>query len=1485
MALSLRTQLVQTTIVQWLASKATDKLGFKVTIDGFYLDWVDFARVTHVKVLDKQGKPLFDIGQIRVNLKLATILERDINLEAVELERGLVQLRIDRKSGKLNINEFIDAIQGWVNDTTVSPNPSIFSIDKARLSRMSFAYIDERQPALPNQFDYYHFKLVGIDGEVLNFRQRRDTISLQTVGLKARDAATGLRVHQINTHFTYHGSQMRFEKLQARIGDSYIADSLTFNYPSVDAFSNFNHEVEMKARLDSTVVTSQDISFFAPTLKDWFETYTVSGNFSGTVDNFRLNRFRLYTGKNSFLVGSVGFKGLPEVDETFVDLRLKPSFINPQDLEPYTGKTAVSYLNMLGVFDVSGSFTGFFKNFVAKTSFRTDLGVLHTDIQMEIKEDVQASTYNGRLQTSAFDFGRLLNQRKYLQKIDIDGSIKGSGFALNKVNVFLDAQIARMGVLGYDYANITTKMHLQKQHFSGNLSIKDPHLIFNGKGSIDLVPGKEVVDLQATLGRVNFEPIKLTPYPLDVSTEVSLKFTGFDFDNFLGMADFRNLRVLYKDERLDLNDISVQSYLNQAGNKIFNFNSALVDARIEGSFKYKKFIADALAMLNEYEGIIKNRPANNTEVFYRKGTRKDNEYKVSFDAKVKNINPLLDLIDQPIYLSKNTEIDAELQFGLNEMILVNTHVDTMAYKDKIFSNLELDITAIKTKGRPDVTGEVFLSSKTQHWFEGIDTEKLLVEGLWDKGKIKFKLNTRQTGTTNMADVHGVVQFGATSTRIQLENSHLSLVERIWTIAPNNLIEISDSSTVLLENVAMSNENQQLSLHGNLTGQPSDTLFIKAGNFQLSTLKPITKEELGGIVNAQIAVSNLHESPLFEGLVEADSLRYQNFQIGRFTGKADWISAQRALGIHGDLWRGGQPALTLNGLYVPDSPEPLDLVAHANRFNIDIIQLLIGNSVSNLKGYATGDLTVKGSITKPLVAGKLDVEDGQVKINYLNTTYFFEHEVTFSPNEISANGLDLVDENGQTAFVSKASLRHQNYQQFYVRLEGSLSHFMVFNLPAKPSNVYYGTGICTGNLLIAGYFDDVLIKADARTDRGTRIFIPLDAANNEDLGESFITFVDKSGQKKNLVSDSVSKIKLSGVRMDFDLEVTDEAYGEIIFDKKAGDIIRATGTGKIKMAVDTRGEFSVIGQYVMSQGDYHFTTYNLINKDFDIRPGSTITWNGPVLEGVMDILAEYNLNASLAPLASSDPQIQEKPESKRRYPVVVRMRLTEELLKPNITLGLEIRDYPKNSDLNYYVQAFQTRIANDEQELNRQVFSLMIFRMFAPQGEFAQASNISYSSFSDLVSNQLSSWLSQFDENLEVNVDLSGLSQAALNNFQLRFSYTMLEGRLRLTRDGGFTNAQNQTSAMSIAGDWTLEYMLSKDGVFRVKMFHRTNQNLVVTGLNNTSTQGASVLHTQSFNKLSDLFPKRKKKTATSPPKKQEAEPPKSAAVLRNEGKE
>jgi len=197
------------------------------------------------------------------------------------------------------------------------------------------------------------------------------------------------------------------------------------------------------------------------------------------------------------------------------------------------------------------------------------------------------------------------------------------------------------------------------------------------------------------------------------------------------------------------------------------------------------------------------------------------------------------------------------------------------------------------------------------------------------------------------------------------------------------------------------------------------------------------------------------------------------------------------------------------------------------------------------------------------------------------------------------------------------------------------------------------------------------------------------------------------------------------------------------------------------------------------------------------------------------------------------------------------------MSPQITLGIDIVKYPNVAA--EAVTEFNQLIKSNEQELNRQVFSLLILKNFSPQGSFTGISN-SGSNISELLSNQLSNWLSQVDNNLQIDVDLNSLDKQALNTFQLRMSYTLLDGRLKISRDGGFTNTQTTqaNNVTNIAGEWTLEYLLNQDGTLRMKLYNKNNQNPLLTSLVNTynTSAGFSLLHTQSFNSLNELFKKK-----------------------------
>lgn len=203
-----------------------------------------------------------------------------------------------------------------------------------------------------------------------------------------------------------------------------------------------------------------------------------------------------------------------------------------------------------------------------------------------------------------------------------------------------------------------------------------------------------------------------------------------------------------------------------------------------------------------------------------------------------------------------------------------------------------------------------------------------------------------------------------------------------------------------------------------------------------------------------------------------------------------------------------------------------------------------------------------------------------------------------------------------------------------------------------------------------------------------------------------------------------------------------------------------------------------------------------------------------------------------------------------------------MLSPQINFDINARDLPENLPgdqstgpipVKFQFNAFKARL--DEQELKKQVFSLIVLRRFTPQDAFTTSGGLT-NSVSEFLSNQLSYWLSQVDQNLEVTLDLGSLDEDAFNISQLRMSYSLMNGRLRVTRDGTlFSNQYNQSNMAALAGDWTVDYLLTPDGKFKVKMYSRSNYNALLSAINTQTayTTGLSLSHTQSFNRFTELL--------------------------------
>jgi len=1459
-SIALQFPTVQTYVVHKTTDYISDLLDYPISIEYINISWFDNIQLKKVSVEDRNQNQMIYVDDATINFNLNALLGSVLTLDELTLRNGKVKVYKTQADTSDNLAAFIATIKKLTKPKKPRGKPKTVLIKKVKLENMFFGYYDKRKALIKDRFDYHHFKFDNINASITNFKVIADTLQIDVTGLNATERQTKLKIKNTDVLFTVSKYNMLFQNTSAHIGKSYVKTFLRLDYKDVDDLSSFNTKVKITARIDSSRMYSKDLGQFIPVLKPYNDYAAVKGNISGNVVNFDVNNLYFQFGRNSLVKGNGSFKGLPNVQETYTNFQFHNSSIKTTDLKQYFPTASYAIIKKFGSIKGTGEFVGFPYDFVAHGKFTTGLGKLDSDINFKILEKATVSSlYSGHLKTYGFNLGKFLNVPDKVGLIDMDGSLKGSGLTLANAVINLDAKISRIGINHYDYQNITTNAKLSDELFDGFISVADSNLVFTANGLINLKKNINRFNIRANFEKANLKPLHITDRKTFAITSFDLNFTGIKPDEIVGEVKFSNSYLLYEDSKEIFIDTLYARSTKQNDIRNFYLNSNLLGVNATGNFEFTDLYSDIITLVKEYKLNFKNDKAE-IAAYYKKKRKetKQDKYSLDFAINVKNLNKIFNVYAPGLYLSPNTKIEGDFSHGSTVAINTSTHIDTLFYKEHEIYNSDLELSTSKFADSANVLGMVYAQSPSQALRGFPQTENFFFQGIWNKSNIDFQTSIKQKNSNNNIDLKGILSLAQDKQQIlQLKNSSFSILNKTWNINNKNRISFSNEG-ILFNDFSVINDQQLLFLKGMLSTNPEKEAFLDIQNFELQTLNPLLeKTSVSGITNGSLTIKNIFKAINFTGNLNVDSLKVQGFLIGNVKGESAWDSQKERLDIHVNVVRENENIIGLAG-FVKNNEEQktqdLNLSAVLNKARLDILNPLMGNVLSNIGGTATGTFNISGNTHNVVLKGKAAVEKGTFKINYLNTTYFFDDFIYLDENMIGFKNLRLKDDLGNTAIVN-GGIYHDNFRDFVLNLKANADNFKVLNTTEKDNAMFYGTAIVSGDIELLGAFNDFAIKANAVSKKGTRIFIPISDAEAYEK-ENFIHFTSKKEQAE--ASDS-NKVNLSGIRMDFNLEITPDAYAEIIFDKRAGDIIRGNGYGNLKLEIDTRGDFNLYGKYNMVKGAYNFTLANLINKEFTIAPNSSISWYGNPYAGILDIDAVYQQSASLKPLIINYDDVLADKEGYKRSSVDVLLGLKGKLLSPNIDLGIKIRNY--SGEAATYVAQFENSIQTNEQELNRQVFSLLVLGGFSAPSSFAGIAADPTSNLSELLTNQLGNWLSQVDQNLQIDMDLRGMDREALNTFNLRLSYTFLDGRLRVSRDGRFTNVQDdkQSNFSNIAGEWTIEYLLSPDGKLRLKLYNKNNQNQIATGMANpTSTSaGFSLLHTQSFNNIAEIFTKKK----------------------------
>lgn len=1283
---------------------------------------------------------------------------------------------------------------------------------------------------------------------------------------------------------------------------SHLGDTLIFKYREYTDFEDFPDRVLMDIRLNNASIAISDIIVFAPSLEEnnFFhsnrsEVLRLDGRVSGRINNLRGRDLNIELADGSRIIGNFSSRNLAVRNQEILNLRLERFKTTMGTLRQIIPKfDPPANFDKLGKIDFSGYFDGFFVDFVAYGDLRTNLGRAQMDMRMNLKEGREQASYSGNITLQEFDLGAWTGNSDFGKVTFNSRVINGSGLTGEKANAILVANIEDFNFKGYNYENAFLEGELRWNHFDGNFSIADENIDFGFRGEINLSDGVPTYEFNASINKLDLKDLNLSDKDLTLSGDVELDLRNRTLADLEGRARVTRFSVLHNQiDRYSVDSITLASqFVDTLGNRFFRIRSDILTANIDGKFDIQQ-VPEALIRY-----FHRNYPNFSHHLGIQPSDKEINPNQFSYELVIKDSKGINRVLDEQLGLLQDIKLKGHYD-SVRDSLIADLEIPRLSYGKLEFFDIVLLLDALGDQGDLDLgVDSTIVNGKTGF-------APLALVSILNRDSINFGItySSENQFLENLYLDGELFVLDSNYLQVEFDRSKLVILQSLWDINAKNYIRFGNR-TIETKNFNLTKDDQRITLES--VGQKGIKLSLINLDFSyIDEIWDYDPLDFAGKYDVFALVRNVFQMEDISATAVSDTFLVNGDDWGRF--RLDALAEDLEHPFNGYLEITKDTAQliaegTFNPKSAPGENPPLEDQANYFDFNLSISgyptaisEYFIGETVSNTIGTFNADLRFFGMPAEPNVEGNILAKDGGVTINYLKTRYTFDYSsITVDNHLFDATGTILKDKFGNTATVH-GGVRHNHLQDLGFSARLSTERFLAIDTKKGDNNMFYGQAIGEGEIWFSGSFKQPNIYVNATVGDSTLLIIPV-SADAETSESSFVRFIDKNRPKD--INETLGQ-ELKGVSLEMDLSITEEAVVKIVFDEQAGDIIEGSGRGNIRIIVPrSSGDFQMYGDYVIERGDYLFTLYNVVNKNFSIRKGGTINWTGDPFGANINLIAEYKgLNTSVANFiseylvsASSDL----KNEASKSTNVNLEMRLRGELMQPIINFGIS---FPQlRGALQNYTDSKLRLLKQDQNELNKQVFGLIVAGQFIPSDvNTFSGSEIIYNTVSEFVSNQLSLLLTElFSEFIEDGTVLSGIDfDIAYNQYQsvdlgegqdinrgdelqVRLRQNFFNDRLSILVGGNIAIGNNiptvpEATGTFVGNDLVIEYVLNKDRSLKLRVYQLLEPDI---GGGRRLEVGTGLSYRKEFESFGDFLTSLKRSIVPKKRKRnQEAETP------------
>ncbi|MBL3655449.1 translocation/assembly module TamB domain-containing protein [Fulvivirga sediminis] len=1422
---------------------------------------------TSTKIFDVQGKSLlvnnvkFTFEDQPGNLKLNTdIGEAGIEVDSMNLERQVyVAKKIDLKKTFVSIDQFTssDSTAQSQQDTTSESDTTAIQI-LAGTARANIVDVDFRlynhNYEKTEGFDPNHMWFQKLNADLKNIVFENGYANGVIKGLSGIENG-GFKLKELETEFKYAAEESMVKSLHLVTEHSQIDGEMAIGYPSLEALQTNLNALKIDASIQRSRIDFEDVFYFQPALKQSLSYFTGSasqvifqGDIKGSLNDLEVNGVKAEALKNTRLAVNGIIKGLPDINNMYVDLKLKKLSTTSSDISTVLPDTLLPQnLTIPQEISLQGNVKGGMNDFSSKIDIKTSLGGATADVNMNMKDD-SLYHYSGAVEVDSFNIGKLLQQENTMGHVTFNIKAEGKGFSMEDLDTKLEGKVSSFLYNDYSYENMSINGVVKSEQFKGKLGMDDPNVDFDFNGLVNLNDSIPHYEFTLDMRTLDLYALNFAREEIKVRGKVESDIRMASVDKINGTLSIKDF-VMGKGTHVYQMDTFLLSSTATEDSTNISIKSNIINAEFAGNFDIVTLPQVLEQHFNRYYAL--QGVEDVTELTPQ-----------SFDFDINILQPgfftnllipeLTELRPGEIKGSYNSELWElnldinmhRLAYGSNQVdslgIEVNSNEATLEYLVKIASigNGTIKIDHVNWRGNVEA--------------DHVKTELLIND---NKGENKYMFG-------------GIFISGEKYSRFQFTPGEFILNYKEWEVRPSNSIDLYPKG-IWIKNMEMSEGGQSISIESQINEQNDSTLAVNITDFNLGALGKLEETDkylINGIFNGEFHLLMEQAKFAFTSDVDIKDFSY----LGDTLGNVNVVASNEGnskYNLNLDI-KNKFNNVKVDGYYLADSVPKIYLDANLVNLELASIQSFTMGQLTEMEGSINGNLKIRGTTSEPDITGRLNFDESSFNVTYLKSVFSLNNEyLNFTKAGIAFNNFNIKDANGHTATIDgEVTTSDYTFYKFDLRLK--TQDFLFLNTEKKDNELYYGHIELNSNATITGNSDQPNVDIDVSMSKGSELtYVIPEQQITEQQTENIVQWIDKDiqddpfyqqFQTEEQKQDSVDA-QIKGLNISANINIDNNNTLNVVIDPVTGDKLSVKGNSTLKLNIEPSGEMSLAGRYEVYEGSYNMNFYGLVKREFRLERGSYLLWTGDVLNARMDLSAVNEVRAAPpAGITSSDVSTQ-------KIPFLVYIDIKGELLTPEISFRLGIEEGAAASQaVASYVNQLNTR----KDELDQQVFGLLLFKNFLT-GTSANNNNnnVAQTTATNSVSRILNSQLSKLSSKvkgveLSLNLEQNGAptnSDDPLSNTQLELglSKQLFNERVVVKVAGNFNlnqSDQNRQQGMNdFAGDIRIEYKLTEDGRYRLVGFRENEYDNLFQGGNDIVKTGVGVIFVRDYDSFRELF--------------------------------